>query len=846
MATLNLSTNGPSITKSYQSVVNSQTPSGRASSSATYGQWAVFSVSAPLVNAFQQGSGGKESVLKVQSTGEGELLDLIDEFSDGRVQFAFVKVKDPNTALPKNVLIGWCGEGVPERTKGYFTSHLAAVSKVLHGYHVQITARSDRDLTPESIVRKVSDASGSKYSAGSTPDIANEPGPPSPNTTKPAFMPTRTVGGNGGFNPLSDSRSKPGANVDEDGWGEDAPQVTRTQLEKVQSAYQPTKVNMSELTSQKQEPSRFAGSNDGRSNERSDIVKGDYQPIGKVDIAALRRQAQDSGAKNDDRPSAVKGSYEPVGKVDIAAIRAKAQRPEADSTARPDPVSAAATGDSTHGDEHNGTSKLVSDRSAAFTSSERLTTLPKPKVSNRFGSNTSSFTGTTAPTPGGFGQTPQNTSGTVPVGAASRTFADEGGKTPAQVWAEKKARERGLSGASDNPPSSASPMASQRSGGGEWKSGYGGKSWAPVQTTITGRSAGTSADQHATGQEEAHQEEAPTSPAGGVGAIRDRFKGAPPMGAPSIAKSPTGAERSAPSPPPLDTSSKPNAGPSQGRGIPIPGLPSRPAQLGGDDDEDEREQRHVPRMPSPPAQPRSPTPPTPPMRSGSPIRVAMPVARGQDDELEAPKERLSPPPMPNTSLAKAVPHEEDLSEEPTGHDPARGAGEAMASASFGRTAVEAAHSDTHGKGKRALVQYDYEKAEDNELELKEGEFVTNIDMVDEDWWMGQNRKGETGLFPSNYVELEPDQGQTPSLNKIPEAAPPAGPAPGAVGAAHQSKASGPVAVAIYDYQAAEDNELSFEEHAKITGIEFPDEDWWFGHYRGHSGLFPANYVQLEE
>ena len=148
MASLNLSNNGPSITKSYQSIVNSPPPSGSTASSPTYGQWAVFSVSTPLVNAFQTDTGGKESLLKVQSTGgmyshtsskamltdfsEGELIDLIDEFSDGRVQFAFVKVKDPNTALPKYVLIGWCGEGVPERTKGYFTSHLAAVAKVLH------------------------------------------------------------------------------------------------------------------------------------------------------------------------------------------------------------------------------------------------------------------------------------------------------------------------------------------------------------------------------------------------------------------------------------------------------------------------------------------------------------------------------------------------------------------------------------------------------------------------------------------------------------------------------------------------------------------------------------------
>ena len=74
MASLNLSTNGPSITKSYQSIVNSPPPSGPAAASPTYGQWAIFSVTAPLVNAFSQDSGNKESVLKVQSTGGGSLL----------------------------------------------------------------------------------------------------------------------------------------------------------------------------------------------------------------------------------------------------------------------------------------------------------------------------------------------------------------------------------------------------------------------------------------------------------------------------------------------------------------------------------------------------------------------------------------------------------------------------------------------------------------------------------------------------------------------------------------------------------------------------------------------------
>ena len=120
MSSLNTSTNGASITKSYQSIVNAPPPSGRAAASPTYGQWTVLSVSAPLANAFQQDSGNKESVLKVQSTGEGELADLVEEFSDGRIQYAYVKIKDSNTGLPKNALIAWCGEGVPERTKGYF------------------------------------------------------------------------------------------------------------------------------------------------------------------------------------------------------------------------------------------------------------------------------------------------------------------------------------------------------------------------------------------------------------------------------------------------------------------------------------------------------------------------------------------------------------------------------------------------------------------------------------------------------------------------------------------------------------------------------------------------------
>ncbi|KAK3945245.1 hypothetical protein QBC46DRAFT_371673 [Diplogelasinospora grovesii] len=786
MASLNLSINGPSIKSSYQAVINGPALS---SSSSTYGQWALFTVQAPLLNAFQS-SGAKESILKVESTGEGELADLVEDLSEGRIQFAFVKVKDPNTGLPKNVLIAWCGGGVPERTKGYFTSHLAAVAKVLHGYHVQITARSDSDLAPEAIIQKVADASGAKYTAGGSAPLTAAAPPPV--AKKPVFTPTTSSSGNT-FNPLVAARSRRQENVDEDGWGADAPQVTRTQIEKVAPAYKPTKVNMAELV-KNQDESRFNG--DSRQNDRpSDVVRGGYQPVGKVDIAALRAQAKEA---KDERPTTVKGAYEPVGKVDIAAIRARAQRPAETP-------------------EESGAPKGLAERSAAFTQSERLTELPKPKVAKKFG-GASAFTGTKAPTPVALGFGGPAVPVAPPVGAASRTFADQGGKTPAQIWAEKKAKQgvAAAAGSTVSPPIT-SPLPAQKSGS-EWKSGYSGKSWAPVQISKVARGG---VETQKTGGTEQSEPEQPVSPPGGVSSIRDRFKDVNPMGS----AAPPGPKASAPpedepAPPPPPMGSRPSGG------FALPGLPSRPPAAEQEEEEDEAEEE-APAVPSRSHEEREP----------SPVRIAMPVSRSAAPEIEPPVERLAPRPIP---VPEALPREEELPAEEESHD-ARAAAVAVAELSLGHAADSHAGS---GGGKRALIQYDYERAEDNEIELREGEYVTNIEMVDDDWWMGTNSQGESGLFPSNYVELVDDD-EGPGAQAAAHPPPPAPAAAAEPEPEPTDAGEGSTATAQFDYEAAEDNELSFPEGAKVTNLEFPDEDWWFGHYNGASGLFPANYVQLD-
>lgn len=627
---------------------------------------------------------------------------------------------------------------------------------------MQITARSDRDLTPEGIVQKVADASGAKYSA------ASEAQPPvnvfsKPSVaTKPVFTPKRT--GVLGPSAMPATGPAPGpapaarAGIDDDGWGPDAPPVSRTELEKVQPAYKPTKVNLQELRSQSQnQPAATFNNERDVAADTPGVVKGGYQPVGKVDIDAIRRQAREAGDVRDERPEPVRGTYEPVGKVDIAAIRAKAQKPS----------------DATRPTEH--APAPFSERQTTGGSSERLVSLPKPKVANKFGA-APAFAGTKPPLPTGFGAA--TTPSAAPVGIASRTFADEGGKTPAQLWAERKARERGASGAHDSSsgPSTAAPIPSQTSGSGQWKSSYSGKSWAPVQTTPTGKSAGN--DVSVPRAELANEEDRELESQPSVSAIREQ----------------------------LSSQTERVSHPGAQRNIPMPGLASGPTEPeAGYEAETEQP------VPTPPPQPRSPTPPTPAeVREASPIRVAMPVGRAVADAHE--EQQSSAPAMPVESLQEAVPAEEEL-EEPA-HD-------------IGRAAAEVTANDpSRTAGVRAVVQYDYEKAEDNEIELREGEYVTDIEMVDKDWWLGVNAHGERGLFPSNYVEiLEGDQEEEqPSSTAVASHEAAVAEPDYAAESQHQPHAAatgpggGPTATALYDYEAAEDNEISFPEGALITDL----------------------------
>ncbi|XP_013765405.1 drebrin-like b isoform X4 [Pundamilia nyererei] len=139
---VNLSKNGPALTAAYKEVVDEKSDTN----------WALFTYE------------GNSDDIRLAEKGDGGLEELVEELNSGKVMYAFCRVQDPNSGLPKYVLINWTGEGVKDARKGICANHVSAMSNFLKGAHVTINARAEEDVEPESIMQKVAKASGANYS----------------------------------------------------------------------------------------------------------------------------------------------------------------------------------------------------------------------------------------------------------------------------------------------------------------------------------------------------------------------------------------------------------------------------------------------------------------------------------------------------------------------------------------------------------------------------------------------------------------------------------------------------------------------------------------------------------
>lgn len=139
---VNLSKNGPALTAAYKEVVDEKSNTN----------WALFTYE------------GNSNDIRLAEKGDGGLEELVEELNSGKVMYAFCRVQDPNSGLPKYVLINWTGEGVKDARKGICANHVSSMANFLKGAHVTINARAEEDVEPEAIMQKVAKASGANYS----------------------------------------------------------------------------------------------------------------------------------------------------------------------------------------------------------------------------------------------------------------------------------------------------------------------------------------------------------------------------------------------------------------------------------------------------------------------------------------------------------------------------------------------------------------------------------------------------------------------------------------------------------------------------------------------------------
>uniref|UniRef100_A0A669CHV7 Drebrin-like a n=1 Tax=Oreochromis niloticus TaxID=8128 RepID=A0A669CHV7_ORENI len=138
---VNLSKNGAALMAAYKEVVD-----GKSNT-----DWALFTYE------------GNTNDLRVAQKGDGGLEEMVEELNSGKVMYAFCRVRDPNSGLPKYVLINWTGEGVKDSRKGQCANHVRTIADFLKGAHVTVNARAEDDVDPETILAKVAKASGANF-----------------------------------------------------------------------------------------------------------------------------------------------------------------------------------------------------------------------------------------------------------------------------------------------------------------------------------------------------------------------------------------------------------------------------------------------------------------------------------------------------------------------------------------------------------------------------------------------------------------------------------------------------------------------------------------------------------
>jgi hypothetical protein len=147
----------------------------------------------------------------------------------------------------------------------------------------------------------------------------------------------------------------------------------------------------------------------------------------------------------------------------------------------------------------------------------------------------------------------------------------------------------------------------------------------------------------------------------------------------------------------------------------------------------------------------------------------------------------------------------------------------------------------------AEVLFEYEKSQDDELDLEVGEVIYNVKEVDDGWCEGTKKNGKMGMFPDNFVKLRPVTTPPAAVSRPAAKAPPPDPTPsdppvvvrsaGLINKTRRAKVS-------FSYAAENTDELSLMPGQTVDVLGEEEDGWWRGKLGDKVGLFPSNFVEV--
>jgi len=128
-------------------------------------------------------------------------------------------------------------------------------------------------------------------------------------------------------------------------------------------------------------------------------------------------------------------------------------------------------------------------------------------------------------------------------------------------------------------------------------------------------------------------------------------------------------------------------------------------------------------------------------------------------------------------------------------------------------------------GLECVVEYEYSADLSDELTLRVGDVITNVEKMDGGWWKGRLR-GQTGMFPDNFVKVLPGT--------------PAAALKGDEGMGRRR------CRVLFSYNPTHDDELELQVDDWVDFLCEVEDGWFKGRNKGRVGVFPSNFVETIE